>query len=65
MPRHNHSYDLVNAFYHFYQAPRVAEVYNIGGSRYLFIVLYVFLEKMLSRGDYSRNNFKPAIRRQA
>ncbi len=28
-----HSYDLVNAFYHFYQAPRIAEVYNIGGSR--------------------------------
>jgi dolichol-phosphate mannosyltransferase len=35
------------------------------GSRYLFIVLYVLLEKMLSRGDYSRNNFKPASRRQA
>ncbi|NCS23853.1 MAG: NAD-dependent epimerase/dehydratase family protein [Microcystis aeruginosa BS13-02] len=29
-----HSYDLVNAFYHFYQTPRVAEVYNIGGSRF-------------------------------
>jgi CDP-paratose 2-epimerase len=29
-----HSYDLVNAFYHFYQKPRVAEVYNIGGSRF-------------------------------
>jgi CDP-paratose 2-epimerase len=29
-----HSYDLVNAFYHFYQAPRVAEVYNMGGSRF-------------------------------
>jgi CDP-paratose 2-epimerase len=29
-----HSYDLVNAFYHFYQAPRVAEIYNIGGGRY-------------------------------
>jgi CDP-paratose 2-epimerase len=29
-----HSYDLVNAFYNFYQAPRVAEVYNIGGSRF-------------------------------
>ena len=29
-----HSFDLVNAFYHFYQAPRVAEVYNMGGSRY-------------------------------
>lgn len=24
-----HSYDLVNAFYHFYQAPRNGEVYNI------------------------------------
>ena len=29
-----HSYDLVNAFYHFYQNPCVGEVYNIGGSRY-------------------------------
>jgi CDP-paratose 2-epimerase len=29
-----HSHDLVNAFYHFYQAPRSAEVYNIGGSRF-------------------------------
>ncbi|WP_373479286.1 NAD-dependent epimerase/dehydratase family protein [Geminocystis sp.] len=29
-----HSYDLVNAFYHFYQNPRIAEVYNIGGSRH-------------------------------
>jgi CDP-paratose 2-epimerase len=29
-----HSYDLVNAFYHFYSAPRIAEVYNIGGSRF-------------------------------
>jgi CDP-paratose 2-epimerase len=29
-----HSYDLVNAFYSFYSAPRTAEVYNIGGSRY-------------------------------
>jgi CDP-paratose 2-epimerase len=25
---------LVNAFYHFYQAPRVAEIYDIGGSRF-------------------------------
>ena len=24
------------------------------GSRYLFIVLYVWLEKLLSRGDYRR-----------
>ncbi len=29
-----HSYDLVNAFYHFYQTPRVGEVYNMGGSRF-------------------------------
>lgn len=29
-----HSYDLVNAFYHFYQNPRGAEVYNIGGGRF-------------------------------
>ena len=29
-----HSYDLVNALYHFYQRPGVAKVYNIGGSRH-------------------------------
>jgi CDP-paratose 2-epimerase len=29
-----HSYDLVNAFHKFYSAPRIAEVYNIGGSRF-------------------------------
>lgn len=29
-----HSYDLVNAFYHFYLKPRYGEVYNMGGSRF-------------------------------
>jgi len=29
-----HSYDLVNAFWHFFQNPRCGEVYNIGGSRH-------------------------------
>lgn len=29
-----HSYDLVNAFYHFYQTPRIGEVYNMGGGRF-------------------------------
>lgn len=29
-----HSYDLVNAFYHFYQNPRSGEVYNMGGARH-------------------------------
>ncbi len=29
-----HSADLVSAFYEFYKAPRIAEVYNIGGGRF-------------------------------
>jgi CDP-paratose 2-epimerase len=29
-----HSYDLVNALWHFFQNPRSGEVYNIGGSRF-------------------------------
>ena len=29
-----HSYDLVNAFWEFFKAPRSAEVYNIGGGRH-------------------------------
>jgi CDP-paratose 2-epimerase len=29
-----HSYDLVTAFYHFFQAPRSGVIYNIGGSRF-------------------------------
>lgn len=29
-----HAYDLVNAFYHFYQNPRPGEVYNIGGGEH-------------------------------
>jgi CDP-paratose 2-epimerase len=29
-----HSYDLVNAFWHFFQAPRSGAVYNMGGSRH-------------------------------
>ena len=29
-----HSFDLVNAFYHFFQKPRSGEVYNIGGGRF-------------------------------
>ena len=29
-----HSFDLVNAFYHFFKNPRCGEVYNMGGSRF-------------------------------
>ena len=28
-----HSFDLVNAFWHFFEVPRAGEVYNIGGGR--------------------------------
>jgi CDP-paratose 2-epimerase len=31
---HIHSKDLVEAFWHFFQRPRVGEVFNIGGSRH-------------------------------
>lgn len=36
---------------------------NEMGSRYLFIVLYVFLEQHLSRGDYRRDGIPPSARR--
>ena len=29
-----HAYDLVSAFWHFFQSPRPGEVYNLGGSRH-------------------------------
>jgi CDP-paratose 2-epimerase len=29
-----HAADLVDCFYHFFKSPRVAEVYNMGGSRH-------------------------------
>ncbi|MBI3018792.1 MAG: NAD-dependent epimerase/dehydratase family protein [Deltaproteobacteria bacterium] len=32
-----HSFDLVNAFWHFYKNPRHGEVYNMGGSRHSHI----------------------------
>ncbi|MDZ8080399.1 MAG: glycosyltransferase [Nostoc sp. SerVER01] len=33
------------------------------GSRYLFIVLSIFLEKIFSRGDYIRKHLQPVIKR--
>ncbi len=41
-----HSFDLVNAFYHFYQKPRAGEVYNIGGSRHSNISMLEAIEKI-------------------
>lgn len=41
-----HSYDVVNAFYHFYLNPRSGETYNIGGSRYSNISVMEAIEKI-------------------
>jgi len=41
-----HSYDLVNAFYSFYQKPRKGEAYNIGGSRYSNISILEAIPKI-------------------
>lgn len=41
-----HSYDVVNAFYHFYLKPRKGEVYNIGGSRYSNTSVIEAIEKI-------------------
>jgi hypothetical protein len=35
------------------------------GSRYLFIVLYVWLEKYLSRGDYHRSKSRVGLKQNA
>jgi len=40
-----HSFDLVNAFWHFFEAPRSAEVYNIGGGRYCNCSIIEAMEK--------------------
>ncbi len=57
-----HSHDLVNAFYHVYQKPRIGEVYNIGGSRHSNISMIEaisLIEKILNKKsiiEYSENN---------
>ncbi len=39
-----HSYDLVNAFYHFFKDPRQGEVYNMGGGRFANISVLEAIE---------------------
>lgn len=39
-----HSFDLVNAFYQFFKAPRKGEVYNIGGGRFANISMLEAIE---------------------
>lgn len=41
-----HSYDLVNAFWHVYKKPRVAEVYNMGGGRHSNISMKEAIAKL-------------------
>jgi CDP-paratose 2-epimerase len=40
-----HSYDLVNAFWHVYQKPHIAEVYNMGGARHSNISMMEAIDK--------------------
>jgi CDP-paratose 2-epimerase len=40
-----HSFDLVSAFWQFFQAPRCGEVYNIGGGRYCDCSMREAIEK--------------------
>ncbi len=40
-----HSYDLVNAMYHYYLNPKCGEVYNMGGSRFSNISMLEAIEK--------------------
>lgn len=39
-----HSYDLVNAFYSFFKAPRQGEAYNIGGGRFANVSILEAME---------------------
>ena len=39
-----HSFDLVSAFYHYFQNPRCAEVYNIGGGRFANVSILEAIE---------------------
>ncbi|HHH50272.1 MAG TPA: NAD-dependent epimerase/dehydratase family protein, partial [Saprospiraceae bacterium] len=41
-----HSSDLINAFWQFYQNPRIGEVYNIGGSRFSNISVLEAIQKI-------------------
>jgi CDP-paratose 2-epimerase len=44
-----HSFDLVNAFWHFFEAPRSSGVYNIGGGRHSNCSMLEAIEKCQSR----------------
>ena len=58
-----HAYDVINAFYHFYQNPRLGEVYNLGGSRYSNISVKEAIDKIQKiTGKKARINYNPINR---
>jgi CDP-paratose 2-epimerase len=50
-----HSYDLVNAFWEFFRAPRSGEVYNIGGGRHCYCSM---LQAIAACEEISRRKLK-------
>ena len=55
-----HSYDVINAFYHFYKNPRVGEVYNLGGSRYSNISIIEAIKKIEKiSGKKAKTKYEP------
>lgn len=58
-----HSYDVVNAFYHFYQNPKKGEAYNLGGSRHSNISVMEAIEKIEKiTGKKSKVKYSPVNR---
>lgn len=52
-----HSYDLVNAFWHYHQNPNVAAVYNMGGGRENSLSILETIEKVKSMIGSSWNSY--------
>ena len=50
-----HSADLINAFWHYYQAPRSGEVYNIGGSRHANVSMLEAIDKIAEISGHKLN----------
>jgi CDP-paratose 2-epimerase len=50
-----HSYDLVNAFWSFFQNPKMGEVYNIGGSRFANVSMLEAINLIDSISGYKLN----------
>ncbi len=58
-----HSYDVVNAFYHFYQNPKKGVAYNLGGSRHSNISVMEAIEKIEKiTGKKARVKYNPINR---